>query len=155
MTRCDPDARSSMLRQPCRAVFDINSRALHLFPTAEGRSDARLTVYRPALQLAINAALGFDTFLVMRHGAGPLPPPPPVPSPDAAAGAATAASPVRLGCYFCNDVVAPLDSTAGRTLDQQCTVSSRPRTPTGGPPSSTRRDGMTGREHRPSRHRLC
>jgi hypothetical protein len=74
----------------------------------------------PPLQLAINAALGFDTYLVMRHGAGPL--------PAASTSSGAGAGGPRLGCYFCNDVVAPLDSTAGRTLDQQCTVST-PRSP--------------------------
>eukprot|EP00980_Cylindrotheca_fusiformis_P020041 scaffold7133_cov116-Cylindrotheca_fusiformis.AAC.2 len=51
----------------------------------------------------INAALGLDSWLVMRHGGG-------VDTPN------------RLGCYFCNDVVAPENSTKNRTLDQQCTV---------------------------------
>ena len=57
-------------------------------------------------------ALGFDTFVVLRHG---------VPDPDAAAGGGDPA-PCNLGCYFCNDVVAPTDSTRNRTLDQQCTA---------------------------------
>mmetsp|Transcript_10415 Transcript_10415/g.20669 ORF Transcript_10415/g.20669 Transcript_10415/m.20669 type:complete len:691 (+) Transcript_10415:3-2075(+) len=56
-------------------------------------------------KLLVNAALGFDTFVVMRHGVR----------------AADQKSP-SLGCYFCNDVVAPTDSLSDRTLDQQCTV---------------------------------
>ena len=48
-------------------------------------------------KIVITSALGFDSFLVMRHGG-------------------------QLGCYFCNDVVAPTDSMTDRTLDQQCTV---------------------------------
>lgn len=52
-------------------------------------------------KLVINAALGYDSYLVMRHG---------VQSVD------------RLGCYFCSDVVAPSDSLTDRTLDQMCTV---------------------------------
>ncbi|KAH9128516.1 hypothetical protein AeMF1_001355 [Aphanomyces euteiches] len=52
-------------------------------------------------KLVINSALGFDTYLVMRHGLPNL---------------------VDLGCYFCNDIVSPGDSLTDRTLDQMCTV---------------------------------
>ncbi len=72
----------------------------------------------------INAALGFDTFLVMRHGMRDR------------------ADEDALGCYYCQDVVAPMDvrstnsnnykfnwqSLTDRSLDQQCTVT-RPGIP--------------------------
>jgi hypothetical protein len=53
----------------------------------------------------MNAALGFDTYLVMRHGAraGPSDA-----APTAATGIGSAPS-GRLGCYYCNDIVAPAD----------------------------------------------
>jgi ubiquitin-like modifier-activating enzyme ATG7 len=54
-------------------------------------------------KMLLNAALGLDSWLVMRHG-----------------GNTTNQS--TLGCYFCNDVVAPENSMKNRTLDQQCTV---------------------------------
>lgn len=57
-------------------------------------------------KLLINSALGFSSYLVMRHGGAPL----------------GSAEKPRPGCYFCNDVVAPVDSMKDRSLDQQCTV---------------------------------
>lgn len=87
-------------------------------------TDSRESRWLPTLlaaaegKLALNVALGFDSYLVMRHGVYPA-------SPAGEAGEAGAggedAAP-RLGCYFCNDVVAPANSTRDRTLDQQCTV---------------------------------
>uniref|UniRef100_A0A669EUU6 Autophagy related 7 n=1 Tax=Oreochromis niloticus TaxID=8128 RepID=A0A669EUU6_ORENI len=97
-------------------------------------------------KLVVNAALGFDTFVVMRHG---LKKPPntqsvstePDSSPSCSSASSSSSTPAgaapavpgsslfsnipghKLGCYFCNDVVAPGDSTRDRTLDQQCTVS--------------------------------
>ncbi|KAI6657889.1 hypothetical protein LOD99_15607 [Oopsacas minuta] len=69
-------------------------------------------------KICINAAMGFDTYLVMRHGVR--------------GGVVDEVEAIRekrvipgekLGCYFCNDIVAPTNSTRDRTLDQQCTVS--------------------------------
>ena len=77
-------------------------------------------------KLVINCALGFDSFLVMRHGIHQsdakgqhL-----KESPSGEHKSEKGAPPEypRLGCYFCNDIVAPANSTRDRTLDQQCTV---------------------------------
>jgi ubiquitin-like modifier-activating enzyme ATG7 len=76
-------------------------------------TDTRESRWLPTIMAAahdkilINAALGLDSWLVMRHGGGDND----TDSPSS-----------RLGCYFCNDVVAPENSTKNRTLDQQCTV---------------------------------
>ncbi|XP_043808495.1 ubiquitin-like modifier-activating enzyme atg7 isoform X2 [Manihot esculenta] len=100
-------------------------------------TDTRESRWLPALlcananKITITAALGFDSFLVMRHGPGPLnstktddlnAEPGNALSADIDGLALADNGGKRLGCYFCNDVVAPTDSTANRTLDQQCTV---------------------------------
>ncbi|OMO86219.1 UBA/THIF-type NAD/FAD binding protein [Corchorus capsularis] len=99
-------------------------------------TDTRESRWLPSLlcantnKITITAALGFDSFLVMRHGPGPL-----NSTTDLKTETTNSLSAAidnlaltnkdgrqRLGCYFCNDVVAPTDSTSNRTLDQQCTV---------------------------------
>lgn len=77
-----------------------DSRESRWLPTVLG------TLYQKTV---ITVALGFESFVVMRHG---------IHSKD---------SKDVLGCYFCNDVVAPVNSTKDRSLDQQCTVT-RPGT---------------------------
>lgn len=49
----------------------------------------------------MNVALGFDTYLVMRHGVIAA-----SPTPIQIPGTTYTG---RLGCYYCNDVVAPMD----------------------------------------------
>lgn len=99
-------------------------------------TDTRESRWLPTLlcantnKITITAALGFDSFLVMRHGAGPFRSSHEVKAEtakdlSAEIGTLSLTDNIReqrLGCYFCNDVVAPIDSTTNRTLDQQCTV---------------------------------
>ncbi|CAK7228432.1 Autophagy protein 7 [Sporothrix bragantina] len=74
----------------------MDTRESRWLPTIMGKAKGKIV---------LNAALGFDTYVVMRHGAEPRD-----------------GSEDTLGCYFCNDVVAPADSVKDQTLDQQCTV---------------------------------
>ncbi|KAJ8605505.1 hypothetical protein CTAYLR_000034 [Chrysophaeum taylorii] len=76
------------------AIFVLtDTREARWLPTVLGTA-------APNKPTILNVALGLDTYVVLRHGAGS-----------------------SLGCYFCNDVSAPGNSTINRTLDQQCTVS--------------------------------
>ena len=56
-------------------------------------------------KICLTVALGFETFLAMRHGLNPS-------IHDSSKHGD------RLGCYFCNDIVAPRNSVSDRTLDQ-------------------------------------
>ena len=76
----------------------MDTRESRWLPTVMGKAEGKIVM---------NAALGFDTYVVMRHGLK-------------LAGADRQQE--ELGCYFCNDVVAPADSLKDQTLDQQCTV---------------------------------
>jgi len=60
-------------------------------------------------KICITVGLGFETFVVVRHGASSL-------------TYKEEELKHRLGCYFCNDVLSPQDTMKDRTLDQQCTV---------------------------------
>ncbi|MCJ1439091.1 Autophagy protein 7 [Xylographa pallens] len=96
-----------------KAEFDILEKLVDDHDVIFLLMDTRESRWLPTLmgkakgKLVMNAALGFDTFVVMRHGWKD----PSKPNTG-----------TELGCYFCNDVVAPADSLTDRTLDQQCTV---------------------------------
>ncbi|XP_070559698.1 ubiquitin-like modifier-activating enzyme ATG7 [Ptychodera flava] len=103
----------------------MDTRESRWLPTLVGASKRKIV---------INAALGFDTFMVVRHGLK-LPKGGAAQKPEVAKKTTSPESPAsdetkpntvipgsELGCYFCNDVVAPGNSTKDRTLDQQCTV---------------------------------
>ncbi|KAK7533378.1 uncharacterized protein J3D65DRAFT_635272 [Phyllosticta citribraziliensis] len=95
-TLADFDKLKKLIDEHDAIFLLMDTRESRWLPTVMGKA---------AGKIVMNAALGFDTFVVMRQGlkAG---------GPEEA----------EMGCYFCNDVVAPADSLKDATLDQQCTV---------------------------------
>ncbi|KAJ5121195.1 Molybdenum cofactor biosynthesis MoeB [Penicillium bovifimosum] len=87
-----------------RTLIDEHDAIFILMDTRESRW-LPTVMGKAAGKIVMNAALGFDSFVVMRHGI-----------------AKDDNMPAELGCYFCNDVVAPANSIKDQTLDQQCTV---------------------------------
>lgn len=93
-----------------RDLIDAHDAIFLLMDTRESRW-LPTVMAKAAGKIVINAALGFDSYMVMRHGV----------RLDSDAKK-SAQSGEELGCYFCTDVVVPADSLKSTTLDQQCTV---------------------------------
>ncbi|TID28831.1 hypothetical protein CANINC_002262 [Pichia inconspicua] len=97
----DYDTLVNLINTHDALFLALDSREARWLPTLIGNAKHKIV---------INSALGFESYLVMRHGS--INPKISLDSQDTG----------RLGCYFCNDIVAPKDSLTDRTLDQMCTV---------------------------------
>ena len=82
-TRMDFELLQKLIEDHDAVFLLMDTRESRWLPTVMGKA---------AGKIVLNAALGFDTYVVMRHGV-----------------AADDGDAATLGCYFCNDVVAPGD----------------------------------------------
>lgn len=95
----------------------LDTREARWLPTLMGKA---------AGKIVLNAALGFDSYVVMRQGSR-------IPAEGLASLVKTPqpeglGEPEELGCYFCNDVVAPADVSALELLiERQMTKSDNSR----------------------------
>jgi ubiquitin-like modifier-activating enzyme ATG7 len=90
-TKADFEQLQTLIEEHDVVFLLMDTRESRWLPTVMGKA---------ANKIVLNAALGFDTYVVMRHGLKTTEP-----------------GEVELGCYFCNDVVAPAD--VGQLLSGQ------------------------------------
>lgn len=82
-TRADFEILKDLIENHDAIFVLMDTRESRWLPTVMGKA---------AGKIVMNAALGFDSYVVMRHGVK------------------NSADPTsELGCYFCNDVVAPMN----------------------------------------------
>lgn len=82
-SRADFETLQNLVREHDAIFLLMDTRESRWLPTVMGKAERKIVM---------NAALGFDTFVVMRHGTR------------------NESDPTsELGCYFCNDVVAPMN----------------------------------------------
>lgn len=104
-TKADVEKIEKLIAEHDAVFLLMDSRESRWLPTVIGAAKGKVhVIYSLSFvsstrqlmycQIVMNAALGFDTFLVMRHGARASSTPP---------------NGARLGCYYCNDIVAPSD----------------------------------------------
>ncbi|KAI1701362.1 thiF family domain-containing protein [Ditylenchus destructor] len=102
------DNEKESVKKVCQQLEDLIRSHDAIFLVMDSRESRWLPTLIASVhnKLALTVALGFDSYVVIRHGA----------SHDNMSGS-------QLGCYFCSDVTAPGNSVVDRTLDQQCTIS--------------------------------
>ncbi|CAM4940969.1 unnamed protein product [Rotaria socialis] len=103
----DVNLLHDLIRQHDVLFLLTDSRESRWLPTVIGAVEQKLVLC---------CAVGFDSYVIIRHG---------VPAKESDTPPTRYKNFLRgdkLGCYFCNDIVAPGDSSIDRTLDQQCTV---------------------------------
>ena len=91
ITHSDYETLRKLIDEHDAIFLLMDTRESRWLPTVMGKASNKIV---------LNAALGFDTFVVMRHGM----------KSEAKLG-------YELGCYFCNDVVAPADVGLPVTYD--------------------------------------
>ena len=89
-TRAEFETLRALINEHDAIFLLMDTRESRWLPTVMGKAEGKIVM---------NAALGFDSFVVMRHGV-----------------ASTEGASADLGCYFCNDVVAPANVRSTKSI---------------------------------------